>query len=104
MNESGVNIESGMSTYKAMREDTWRDRLRRKLFPVTPCEIPTVPNPADFEDVLHVIVKTEFTWSGRFMLLLTGRLEITAKVLCQNECGNTKSQVAVNVKPWRWLE
>lgn len=71
---------------------TWRDRLRFKLFPSTPCPLP--PAPAHFEDVLHVDVSVGLDALDRMRVLVTGKLAVRTRVVCEHKPGATVSASA----------
>lgn len=68
---------------------TWKDRLRFKLFPYPHCELPEAP--AIFKDILEVRVDVGFSAVDRLRVLLTGKVRVRARVVCENKVGRSIS-------------
>lgn len=69
---------------------SWKDRLRRKLFPWLPCETPKAP--ATYKDVLIMRVSCELSFADRLRVLVTGRIEIESRTVTENEIGNHETE------------
>ena len=68
---------------------TWRDRLRHRLFPDNHCELPEAP--AHFEDVLEIRVSVSLSAMDRLRVLLTGKLSVRTRVVCEHAVGCSRS-------------
>lgn len=68
---------------------TWKDRLRYKLFPSRHADLPEAP--ANFADVLEVRVDVGLDAMDRLRVLLTGKLHVQTRVVCENRVGDTRS-------------
>lgn len=78
---------------------TWRERLICRIFPVRWCELPEAP--AEFKDVLEVQVGVGLDIKDRLRLLLTGKLKVRVRIVCEEKVGATVSNsVAYPVLNW----
>ncbi len=75
---------------------TWRDRVRAKLFPSQYCELPNAPG--EFKDCIVMKIGVGFSFVDRLRVLLSGKVNIEAKIVCENAVGtNIASSVAYPV-------
>lgn len=68
---------------------TWRDRLRRRLFPAEHCFAPEAP--AEFKDCITLRSVSRFTWIERLRLMWTGIVVTHARIVTENEVGDSRS-------------
>jgi hypothetical protein len=87
----------------AMPPDTWRDKLRRKLFPYRPCYYDPDPK-VKWQGCVggHIMVHISFV--DRIKLLFTGRIKVDIKMAVDVKIGNHELLTSANVCPFRWLE
>jgi hypothetical protein len=71
------------------REWTWKDRLRAKLFPNTPCYVPEAPR--HYKDCLSTTVRSHLCFTDRLRVLLTGKAEVEIKIVTENVVGGTRT-------------
>ncbi len=79
---------------------TRRERIGWRLFPSQHCDIPDIGNMRDC-----VITKTtvDLSLMDRLRVLISGRIEVTAKTATGNEVGAYATNAVFNVRPPRWL-
>jgi len=91
-----------VNTAGMYRRDTWRDKLRRRLWPAHHCDPPAAP--AAFKDVLVTRIRVELNWWGRLSLFVSGRLIVESKAVTENVIGAHFASSASWVMPPKWLE
>jgi hypothetical protein len=67
----------------------WRDRLMYRLFPHRHCKLPEAP--ATFKDVLCVDVNIGISWGDLARLVVTRKLSVRTRVVCEHKIGATVS-------------
>lgn len=84
---------------------TWRDKLRCKLFPATPCYVPDAPDdPPEFRDALICRVTVELSFIDRLRVLVSGRLSVETKTITENRIGRHQTASSAYPLPIRLLE
>lgn len=99
MSETEINQASAMSFEQ---RTTWRDRVRRKLFPVRHCFAPDAP--CSWKDCVTIHTFVELSWLDRLRVLATGRLEVTTRTMTENEVGMSKTASECCPLPPKFLE
>ncbi len=61
----------------------------KKLFPSKWVDLPEAP--AQFKDVMFINSTWVLDWKDRLRVLISGRVEMRAKVVCQNEVGDSRA-------------
>lgn len=83
---------------------SWRERLRRSLFPAEFCPLPEDERLAKGKgDVLFTNVTVVCGLRGRLQFLLSGRMEIAARTVTEHELGFNKTAAVSFVDSPRWL-
>lgn len=72
---------------------TWKDRLRARIFPFVPCDLPQAP--ASFKDVIVTKVKSDLSVVDRIKVLITGKIEIETRVVTENMVGEHRTAAVV---------
>jgi hypothetical protein len=72
---------------------TWREKLRARLFPFTPCTLPD--SPASWKDCVVSITRCELSFVDRLRVLFTGKLEVETRTVTEHIVGGTKTNGAV---------
>jgi hypothetical protein len=80
----------------------WWVRLRHKLFPEAH---PVLPDKLNFPatDCIHGTIGFEITWSCRIRTLITGRVEIQTRTICEHAVGRTKLVSSCHTLAPRWM-
>lgn len=65
---------------------TRKRKFTDRFFPAQYCELPEAP--ATFKDCLCVDTIVVVDWTDRLRLLVSGRLMVKHKVICENEVGS----------------
>jgi hypothetical protein len=71
--------------YAPSPKRSWYD----KLFPSHYCELPEAPG--SWLDCIHLDVNVQLDWKDRLRVFLTGKAQIRAKIVTENQCGATKA-------------
>jgi hypothetical protein len=90
------------ATMSSIEPSTWRDRLRRWLFPRELCDAPEAPWAC--QGYLSTVVDVRLSWADRIKVLISGRLEVVVKTVTDNEISKAISGSVANVKAPGWLE
>jgi hypothetical protein len=78
----------------------WHEKLGWKLFPSHHIDLPEMPNRKDGL-ICHVTV--QLSWLDRLRMLISGKLEVTAKTATENVIGANVTATGVSVIPPTWL-
>jgi hypothetical protein len=84
------------------RSWNWKDKLRVKLFPPEHCPLPEAP--PTHQDVIHMNCYGELSILDRLRILITGRVKVEAKIVCQNIVGDTVPLTKINPLPPKWAD
>lgn len=81
---------------------TWRDRVRRRLFPRKHCFAPEAPG--RFKDCITIHTVCVLCFWDRLRILATGRLEVTTRTATENEIGEHVTASECSALPPAFLE
>lgn len=70
---------------RAISANSWRDKIRRVIFPWHPCELPEAS--AKYKDVFICRVSCELSFIDRIRILVAGCVEIESRTITENEIG-----------------
>ena len=79
----------------------WQEKLGWILFPSNHIDLPEMPNRKDGL-ICHVTV--QLSWLDRLRMLISGKLEVTAKTATENVIGANVTATGVSVIPPTWLQ
>jgi len=79
----------------------WQEKLGWKLFPSNHIDLPEMPNRKDGL-ICHVTV--QLSWLDRLRMLISGKLDVTAKTATENVIGANVTATGVSVIPPTWLQ
>lgn len=96
-----MNHPEPMAMYQAYRP-TWRDHLRRRLFPYRHCELPDAP--AQYVDCMTIRTVVVLRFIDRLRILLSGKLEVTTRTVTENKIGEHITASECYPMPPRLLE
>ena len=79
----------------------WQENLGWKLFPNSYTEMPEIP---DMRDGLVCGITVTLSWLDRLRILISGKMEVTAKTATENVIGANVTATGVSVRPPAWLD
>lgn len=87
--------------YACVYVPQWQEKLGWKLFPNSYTEMPGIPK---MKDCLVCYVTVHLSWLDRLRMLISGKLEVTAKTTTENVIGENFTNTGVSVRPPAWLD
>ncbi len=81
MNDTTEVIHAEFQAYTP----TWRDKIRRRLFPYRHCQLPDAPS--NYADCITIHTEVVLSWTDRIRAMLSGRFEVTTKTVTENVVG-----------------